>query len=210
MIFGELPGGEDNPVYRQLQIENLDRQYDFLKSIVQASLDAQRTYLSQTVIKALNHHAITCLHATAGEYRTFGVGVGSYEPPHFVSVQPLMDDFVNEVNRGWSEVDPVVLATFVLWRLNHIHPFINGNGRTARAACYFVLCVTAGGWLPGETILPELIKRDRNDYVDALKKADQSFEKGKLELAALHELLQRLLEEQLADFDTKPEPASAE
>jgi len=121
-----------------------------------------------------------------------------------------MDDFVNEVNRGWSEVDPVVLATFVLWRLNHIHPFINGNGRTARAACYFVLCVTAGGWLPGETILPELIKRDRNDYVDALKKADQSFEKGKLELAALHELLQRLLEEQLADFDTKPEPASAE
>ncbi|MEX1365172.1 MAG: Fic family protein [Nannocystaceae bacterium] len=26
---------------------------------------------------------------------------------------------------------------YTLWRLNWIHPFVEGNGRTARAACYY-------------------------------------------------------------------------
>ncbi|WP_413916694.1 Fic family protein [Candidatus Skiveiella danica] len=85
-----------------------------------------------------------------------------------------MDDFVNTVNRNWESADPVGLAAYVLWRLNHIHPFINGNGRTARAASYFVLCVKAGQWLPGTTILPELLRRERASYVTALQSADSS------------------------------------
>lgn len=108
-----------------------------------------------------------------------------------------MDDFVNYVNFIWGSTDAVVLASFVLWRLNHIHPFINGNGRTARATCYFVLCVKAGGWLPGAAILPELISRDRDNYVKALQQADDSLSNGQLDLSALHTLLSNLLEEQI-------------
>ncbi len=115
-----------------------------------------------------------------------------------------MDDFVNMVNRDWEQSDPVALAALVLWRLNHIHPFINGNGRTARAACYFVLCVKAGGWLPGATILPELIRRDRAEYVDALRLVDESVTQGARDLSPLHELLSKLIREQLA---TQPAPA---
>ena len=81
--------------------------------------------------------------------------------------------------------------------MNHIHPFINGNGRTARAASYFVLCVKSGGWLAGETILPELIRRNRNEYVEALKKVDKSLKAGALDMSVLHALLSRLLAEQL-------------
>jgi hypothetical protein len=66
------------------------------------------------------------------------------------------------------------LAWMALWRLNYI-PFINGNGRTARAASYFVLCCKAGGWLPGNPILPELLRQNRPAYVAALQKADASF-----------------------------------
>jgi Fic family protein len=108
-----------------------------------------------------------------------------------------MDDFVNLVNRNWEAADPVVLATAVLWRINYIHPFINGNGRTARAASYFVLCVKAGGWLPGDVILPELLKRNRNEYVQALKAADQSAQAGEVDLAQLHGLVSRLIAEQM-------------
>jgi Fic family protein len=87
-----------------------------------------------------------------------------------------MEDFVNTVNRFWNEhTDPVVLAAYVLWRLNHIHPFINGNGRTARAAAYFALCVAAGRWLQGTTILPELIRRNRADYVEQCQALDARF-----------------------------------
>ena len=98
--------------------------------------------------------------------------VGEYQPPDHYLVAPLMDDMVNMVNRTWEGADPVVLAAFVLWRLNAIHPFINGNGRTARAACYFVLCLKLGGWLPGKVILPELIRRNRDKYVSVLKEVD--------------------------------------
>ena len=120
----------------------------------------------------------------------------------------LMDDYVNTVNRRWEVTDTVALATFVLWRLNHIHPFINGNGRTARAACYFVLCVKSGGWLRGNTILPELLRQHHAEYVAALKKADASLREGKLDLSELHALVSRLLETQLADVKIEPEPAA--
>jgi Fic/DOC family len=100
----------------------------------------------------------------------------------------------------------------VLWRLNNIHPFINGNGRTARAACYFVLCLKAGGWLPGETILPELIKRDRDEYCQHLQVAHESFaQTGDPNLGPLHGLVTRLLDEQFATVPdlqaAQPQPA---
>ena len=76
-----------------------------------------------------------------------------------------MDDFVNTANREWEKADPLTLGAHVLWRLNHIHPFINGNERTARAASYFVICLKLSGWLPGTTILPELLRQNRIEYL---------------------------------------------
>lgn len=116
-----------------------------------------------------------------------------------------MDDFVNRVNRHWENTDPVVLATHVLWRLNNIHPFINGNGRTARAACYFTLCIKAGGWLPGSTILPELIRRDRDEYCVHLQHAHDTFAAGEADLRPLHELVSRLVQEQIDSAAIAPE-----
>lgn len=197
MILFELTGNENDPVYQNLEISNINRQYDFLRSIVNASLEAQRPFLSSHVIKALNFHAITCLHTNAGEFRPCEVVVGSYQPPAHYRVQALMDDLVNSVNRNWESTDAVVLACYVLWKLNHIHPFINGNGRTARATSYFVLCIKAGGLLPGKTILPELISRERDAYVAALKHADDSVIAGSLDLNPLHALVSALLTEQI-------------
>jgi hypothetical protein len=199
VIIFELVGREDHPVYQQLEVANGNRQYDFLRSIVAASLAMGRPFLSQHVIKAFNFQAITCLHTNPGEYRPCPVTVGAHSPPEHYRVPALMDDFVNVVNRNWEQTDPVVLATYVLWRLNNIHPFINGNGRTARAASYFALCVRAGGWLRGETILPELIRQNRDEYVEGLQAAHMSSSAtGDPDLSHLHGLVTRLLDEQLA------------
>lgn len=200
MILFELFGSEQHPIYQELEIANGNRQYDFLRSIVLAAIKAGKPFLSQHVIKALNFQAITCLHTNAGEYRPCPVHVGDYNPPEHYRVSALMDDFVNSVNRNWDSVDGVTLASLVLWRLNNIHPFINGNGRTARAASYFVLCLKMGGWLKGETILPELLRENREEYVVALKKADASVAAGKLDLTDLHGLVSALLNTQLAPF----------
>ncbi len=199
MIIFELTNTENHPVYQALEVANGNRQHDFLKSIVAASLAMGRPFLSQHVIKALNFQAITCLHISAGEYRPWGVTVGQHQPPPHYRVAAAMDDFVNLVNRNWESQDPVVLATYVLWRLNNIHPFINGNGRTARTACYYVLCLKLGGWPDGTVILPELIKRDRDEYCIALQTAHDAFaHTGEPDLTHLHAILSRLLQEQLA------------
>ncbi|MFM0732361.1 Fic family protein [Paraburkholderia sediminicola] len=193
IVFELVNQNENDPVYQTLTIQNGGRQYDFLKSIVDTSLALGRPFLSSQVLKALNYHAIACLHAYAGEFRPCQVYVGNHTPPEEYRVQSLMDDFVNMVNRNWETMDYVVLAAWVLWRLNWIHPFVNGNGRTARAACYFVLCVKAGAWLPGSVILPELIRRERARYEQGLQHADATGG----DITLLHALLSDLLNEQL-------------
>lgn len=204
MILFEITGAENNPIYQELEVSNGIRQYDFLRSIVAASMAVKRPFLSEHILKALNFQAITCLHTNAGEYRPCEVTVGEYSPPAHYRVEALMEDFVNQVNRSWESFDPVVLAALVLWGLNSIHPFINGNGRTARAACYFVLCIRLGQWLPGTVILPELIRRERDAYVVALKAVDESAKAGALDLTALHKLLVTLLQEQLQSANPPP------
>ena len=172
ILFDLREGNESDPVYRELAISNNVRQLSFLQSAVTAALNSERPFLSQTVIKALNYHAMACLHLFAGQYRPCEVTVGDFTPPEQFRVADLMDDFVNLVNRYWESTDTITLSAEVLWRLNSIHPFINGNGRTARAACYFVLCVKGGGWLGGNKILPVLLHQHRERYVAALKSAD--------------------------------------
>lgn len=206
MILFDLDPTEYNPSYQALQISNLDRQYDFLRSIVDASLATNRIYVSQAVLKAFNFHAIVCLHSDAGNFRKCEVNLGdapdAHEPPMWIHVQALMDDFVNQINTNLLHADPVVVASYALWRLNWIHPFINGNGRTARLAAYYILCMRAGGMIKGTVSLPELLRKDRgteNDpYVEALRELDASHKAGALKIEPLHKLISDLLEEQLA------------
>lgn len=208
MILFELALDEAHPVYQDMAIANGNRQYDFLKSIVLAAVAIDKPFISHQIIRALNFHAITCLHTSAGEYRPCAVQVGSHNPPDFYRVPDLMDDLINTLNVNIRTMDPVVMAAAVLWKLNYIHPFINGNGRTARATAYYVLCVRFGGWLPGTHILPELITQNRAEYVSALQVADASLKSGTVDLKPLHDLLTRLLNQQLSSTQAAPNPNS--
>lgn len=194
MDLFELSGQtEEHPVYQSVKAASDIRHYDFLYSMIRAALDIERPLLSQAIIKAINFHAIAGLHYDAGEHRSVGVRAGSYDAPHHTRVRPLMDDFVNIVNLDWRSADTIGLASFALWRLNNIHPFVNGNGRTARAVCYFILCVKSGGLLPGAKILPERLKARRLEYLQALQEANGG------NLIPLAELVEGLIVEQIND-----------
>lgn len=86
-----------------------------------------------------------------------------------------------------------------LWRLNWIHPFVEGNGRTARAACYYLLCLKYGDLLPGKKTVPERIRETRQQYYAALEAADQQWAAGHFNVDSLASYLEGLLREQLAD-----------
>ncbi len=209
MILSEIMGySESHPAYRRLKDSNLNRQYDFLEAIVRAALEIKRPMISTTIIKALNYHAIACLHISAGEYRPSPLTVNGYIPPDHYQVPELMNGFINEVNRYWDSTDYLVLSAYCLWRLNYIHPFVNGNGRTARVLCYFVVCVKLGVWLHGKPTLPELIHRNRAEYVALLKEIDTASSQSEAtfhkKLGALGEFIGRLLRHQLESIHARP------
>jgi Fic family protein len=115
-----------------------------------------------------------------------------------------MDQFVSTVQENWYVWSEYVLASYVLWRLNWIHPFIEGNGRTARAACYYILCAKFGG-LPGDRlIVPEPIRHDREPYCEALREADNAWRDGELSFPKMKAYLARLLDEQVMDMPLPP------
>lgn len=99
-----------------------------------------------------------------------------------------MCDYVND---NWAEKAPLHLSAYIMWRLNWIHPFDDGNGRTSRAVSYLLLCVRLGYRLPGVQTIPELIASAKVPYYDALEKADD----GSLE--PLEQLLSAHLATQL-------------
>lgn len=113
-----------------------------------------------------------------------------------------MDQCLSLIHENWDAFDhPTYMAAYALWRLNWIHPFIEGNGRTARAACYYILCLKAGALLPGRRIVPERIRDNREPYYAALQAADQHWEQGQLDVWELARYLQELLIAQLRDAD---------
>ena len=83
--------------------------------------------------------------------------------------------------------------------LNWIHPFIEGNGRTARAACYYLICLKQGRLLPGKKIVPERIREDRKPYYAALQAADKAWDQGKLDVSEIAKYLEALLKGQLTE-----------
>ena len=118
--------------------------------------------------------------------------MGNHFPPHFDDVPNQMDRFFSVVHENWAILDhPTVLPAYALWRLNWIHPFVEGNGRTARAACYYLICLKQGRLLPGKKIVPERIRENRKPYYAALQAADQAWDQGHFDVSVLAGYLAR-------------------
>ena len=178
MDLFDLGGGtEANSNYQKLAASNNARLYDFMLSMIEvARSPLSGLLMSESLIKAFNFHAVVGLHYTAGQYRSYELEVNGFSPPAYFRVPSLMDDFVGRVNWLWQNAETTELATYALWRLNHIHPFRNGNGRTARVLCYYIIAVKARGVLTGKPLIPEFLSVDpgRAEYVKGL----EEYEKG--------------------------------
>ena len=150
---------------------------------------------------ALNHVAVANISQHGGRFRKEPIYVGNHRPPHFRDVDDWMDRFISTVHENWYIWTATELAAYGLWRLNWIHPFIERNGRTARATCYCLMCVRHGALLPGRKILPERIRENRHGYERALRAADEAWEDGHLDFTEMEAYLAELVGAQLDDRD---------
>jgi Fic family protein len=100
----------------------------------------------------------------AGSYRTGSVRIAgsNHVPPNPVTVPELREELITELG---NIADPVERAAKLHHGIARIHPFADGNGRTARLAMNFVL-ISAG--YPPISIPTDL----RLAYYEALEAAD--------------------------------------
>jgi Fic family protein len=194
---------KDNPeLYAKVQEQNLLRQYDLLLNCIEIGLEKGIEAFDKYTLWSLNAAAVANIAQFGGRYREEPIYVGNHRPPHFSDVGNEMDRFFSLIHENWDILDhPTLLPAYALWRLNWIHPFVEGNGRTARAACYYLLCLRQGRLLPGKKIVPERIRENRGPYYEALQDADRHWHEGNFNVSALASYLDRLLAAQLSEAD---------
>jgi Fic family protein len=195
---------EDPDLFARLQEKNLARQYDLLTTFIEIGLNEGPRALDKYALWALNHVAVAGISQFGGRFREQPIYVGNHLPPHFKEVPDLMDQFISFIHENWFDLSSTELAAYGLWRLNWVHPFIEGNGRTARATCYYLLCAREGRLLPGRKIVPERIRENRGPYVAALRAADKAWDQGQLNCREMENYLAALLTEQLREASANP------
>lgn len=193
---------DDPKLFSWVQEQNLLRQYDLLANCIEIGVRRGIEAFDKYMLWELNHIAVCNIAQFGGRFREEPVYVGHHIPPHFATVAHLMDQCISFIHENWMIIDsPTDLPAYALWRLNWIHPFVEGNGRTARAACYYLICLRHGELLRGRKTVPERIRENRDPYYRALRAADNAWAQGHFDVSELALYLQGLLRAQLADAD---------
>lgn len=185
------------------EARNALQQFDTaIKLIDDWLLTAERPFrLRPSLIQQLHRIALDGLSAFAGNWRPAGVEIqgSKHEPVGAHLVAASVEEMCDYVNEKWKQKTAIHLAAYVMWRLNWIHPFDDGNGRTSRMLSYIILCVRSGQHLPGKNTIPEQISRDKTPYYKALDAADDAYRNDRIEVSVLEELLSAMLANQLVE-----------
>ena len=186
------------------EAENGIRQFDLALDMIRTFVkDRDRPFkLRANIILQLHQAALDGLHSLAGTWRNTAVKIGGsvHQPPDAFQVSDEVQSLCEYVNENWSKATAVHLAAYVLWKLNWIHPFADGNGRTARAVMYVVLSIKLDSLLPGAPTIPEQIAGNKKPYYDALEAADKQLTAtGQVDVTDLERMLDAMLSHQLVN-----------
>ncbi len=102
-----------------------------------------------------------------------GYGRVIFQPPPVNRINTLMKDFISWLNSDQAqELYPVLLSGISHYEFVRIHPFIDGNGRTARALATLILYLK-GFDTKRFFALDDYYNEDRDRYYTALQTVDQ-------------------------------------
>lgn len=115
----------------------------------------------------------------AGKFRNFPVVIGNlktgklnFVPPSPIKVPYLIGELLDWVN-AQDDLNPIILAGIFHYEFVRIHPFVDGNGRTARALSTLILLLK-GFDIKRYFSLDEYYNQDRLSYYASLQSADKS------------------------------------
>lgn len=148
-----------------LEAKNHNEAVHFLYDLIEHQ---KRQTLSEQLIRSLQELIIKDIEdAEAGKYRQGAVMItgSKHRPPEAFEIPRLMQEFVAWAKKNSAKLHPVEFAALAHHRLVYIHPFTDGNGRTARL--FMNLLLMQRGYP-----LVIILKNDRQKYYRALEKAD--------------------------------------
>jgi len=122
-----------------------------------------------------------------------------YAPPAPLEVPHLMREFMEWINKA-DDVSPVLVAGIAQFQFVHIHPFIDGNGRTARLLSTLILYKTGYDFKRLFTI-SEYYDKNRPAYYQAI----QSVRNNSMDMTAWLEYFVDGLRSQMAEIQAKGE-----
>ena len=91
-----------------------------------------------------------------------------YDPPSHTNIDELMEDFCKfaNSNRDSDFIHPIIRGIILHFLIGYIHPFVDGNGRTARAIFYWYL-ISRGYWLVEFLSISRIIIKSPSQYPKA-------------------------------------------
>jgi len=92
--------------------------------------------------------------------------VPDYIPPEHSDIEMLLNELVNYVNS--TDDHPLIVAATVHYQLVTIHPFEDGNGRTARLLSSYILTINGFGF-NGIGSLEEYFAYDIDEYYSSIQ-----------------------------------------
>jgi len=135
----------------------------YMKQVAQ-----RRTPITEATIKQIHRLLLDKILDEPGEYRTGMITVpgANFTPSRSAEIPRLFRALVDWLDRNPWEYTPVELAARFMHRLLVIHPFHDGNGRTARILMNLILLRNS------YPTLTNISYRDRRQYLEALGEAD--------------------------------------
>lgn len=157
----------------QQEVYNLMKAIDYLDECEERQLPITEEFIKKlhAVIRVINHGR----RPRQSEYRTEQNQVGKrnesnwYLPPEPTDVPRLIEDLVAWVNSSNAQNVPApIKAGVVMWQFLTIHPYMDGNGRTARMIATYIL--RQGGFgLKGLFVLETFYDRNLREYYKNLQ-----------------------------------------
>ena len=134
--------------------------------------DQSDILVDELVIRQLNRYFIATAAAplTPGAYRKGRNTVGNFTPPDPGDVQSLMRAFALWLRQDDEDFHPILKAGIAHIHLVAIHPFWDGNGRTARGLETLLLQRSPFGFRKLLSLESTLLSL-RNDYFDAIQRS---------------------------------------
>lgn len=148
-------------VSEHLEVINHKEAIIFLENLVNKKAEINEwdiKSLHQLILKEIDNK-------NAGKYRLYNVRISgaTQVPCDYLKVPEEMEKLIIK-KEGWKNYHPIIRSALLHGEFVFIHPFVDGNGRTARLLMNFE--AMKDGYLP---II--IRKEDRTKYYDALDKA---------------------------------------